>query len=107
MPRYTYVAIGPDGLAVHGTRKASTSGEVELALYDQHMHNIRVTDSKNPLSLEVTPRRVKRDEIMRHEADRRRDTAIERSMSACWPTVVSRSAGVTRMAIRPSSLGWR
>ncbi|MDT5323642.1 MAG: type pilus assembly protein PilC [Mycobacterium sp.] len=64
MPRFTYAAIGPDGLAVHGSRKAATSGEVELALYDQHMHNIRVTDSKNPLSLEVTPRRVKRDEIM-------------------------------------------
>jgi type IV pilus assembly protein PilC len=64
MPRFSYAAVGPDGLAVHGSRKAATSGEVELALYDQDMHNIRVTDSKNPLSLEVTPRRVKRDEIM-------------------------------------------
>jgi type IV pilus assembly protein PilC len=64
MPRFSYAAIGPDGLAVHGTRKAATTGEIELALYDQHMHNIRVTEHKSPLSLEVTPRRVKRTEIM-------------------------------------------
>jgi type IV pilus assembly protein PilC len=64
MPRFSYAAIGPDGLAVHGSRKAATSGEVELALYDKQMHNIRVTEHKSALSLEVTPRRVKRTEIM-------------------------------------------
>jgi type IV pilus assembly protein PilC len=64
MPRFAYAAVGSDGLQVHGSRKAATMGEVELALYDQQMHNIRVTEHKSALSLEVTPRRVKRGEIM-------------------------------------------
>jgi type IV pilus assembly protein PilC len=64
MPRFAYAAVGSDGLQVHGSRKAATMGEVELALYDQQMHNIRVTEHKSALSLEVTARRVKRGEIM-------------------------------------------
>ena len=41
------------------------------------------------------------DEYSRSDPTVGREIAIERSMPACWPTVVTRSAGVMRVAISP------
>src|SRR4051794_9458947 len=64
MTRYAYVAMAPDGRTAKGVTKADTREEAELALYEQELRDIRVTEKNSLLQLEITARRVKREEVM-------------------------------------------
>jgi type IV pilus assembly protein PilC len=64
MTRYAYVAVAPDGQRAKGVTKADTREEAELALYERELRDIRVTEKRSLLQLEITARRVKREEVM-------------------------------------------
>jgi len=64
MTKYAYVATAPDGQVAKGTTKADNREDAELALYERELRDIRVTEKRGFLQLEVTKRRVKREEVM-------------------------------------------
>lgn len=64
MTRYAYVAVHADGSAKRGTTRAESREEAELALYERELRNIRLTEKPGLLQLEITARRVKREEVM-------------------------------------------
>ncbi|TCO45509.1 type IV pilus assembly protein PilC [Kribbella antiqua] len=64
MARYAYVAVAPDGRTAKGVTKADTLEDAELALYERELRDIRVTEKRSVLQLEITAKRVKREEVM-------------------------------------------
>jgi type IV pilus assembly protein PilC len=64
MPRFAYVATDPAGQLTRGTEKADSRGAVELALYDRQLRDIRVSEKKNILQVEIAGPRVKRSDLM-------------------------------------------
>jgi len=64
MPKYAYVATGPDGSVAKGVEKAESQTAVELALYDRSLRNIKVEEKKNFLQTEISGPRVKREDLM-------------------------------------------
>ena len=64
MPRFAYMATMPDGSPATGVEKADSREAAELALYERELRDIRVTEKKSFLQLEVSPPRVKREEVM-------------------------------------------
>jgi type IV pilus assembly protein PilC len=64
MPRYAYVATRRDGQVESGVETADTREAAELALYQRELGDIRLSEKKSLLSLELTPTRVKREEVM-------------------------------------------
>lgn len=64
MTRYSYVAARPDGSIKRGTARAESREEAELALYERELRNIRLSEKPGLLQLEITARRVKREEVM-------------------------------------------
>jgi type IV pilus assembly protein PilC len=64
MARYAYVATAPDGRLVKGTHQADGREAVELALYARALRDIKLTEKASLMSLEITPQRVKREDIM-------------------------------------------
>jgi type IV pilus assembly protein PilC len=64
MTKYAYVATAPDGQVAKGTTKAESREDAELALYERELRDIRVTEKRSVLQLEITPHRVQREEVM-------------------------------------------
>ncbi|MEU4194835.1 type II secretion system F family protein [Kribbella sp. NPDC026611] len=64
MTRYAYVAVRTDGQTKRGTTRAESREEAELALYEKELRNIRLTEKPGLLQVEITARRVKREEVM-------------------------------------------
>jgi type IV pilus assembly protein PilC len=64
MPQFAYVATTPDGSSATGVEKADSRQAAELALYERELRDIRVTEKKSFLQVEVSPPRVKREEVM-------------------------------------------
>ncbi|TNC29577.1 type II secretion system F family protein [Amycolatopsis alkalitolerans] len=64
MARFAYVATAPDGTTASGVERATSREEVELALYDRDLSDIRITQKRNPLQAEILAPRVKREEVM-------------------------------------------
>jgi type IV pilus assembly protein PilC len=64
MPKFAYVAVAPDGRQSSGTEKFDNRAAAELALYDRELRDIRVTEKKSILQLEISGPRVKRDDVM-------------------------------------------
>ncbi|HEV7205257.1 MAG TPA: type II secretion system F family protein [Jatrophihabitans sp.] len=64
MPKFAYVATAPDGLQAKGVEKADSRSAAELALYDRELRDIRVTEKKSILQLEISGPRVKREDLM-------------------------------------------
>src|SRR5215203_1392953 len=64
MPSFTYTATSPTGDVARGTHKAASREAAELALYEQELRNIRVVEKQSILKAEITPTRVKRQEVM-------------------------------------------
>jgi type IV pilus assembly protein PilC len=62
--RYTYVATGPDGRLASGVEKADSRHEAELALYERELRDIRLTEKRGLLQVELSAPRVKREELM-------------------------------------------
>jgi type IV pilus assembly protein PilC len=64
MPKFAYVAVAPDGQEAKGIEKAETKSAAELALYDRQLRDIRVSEKKSFLQMEISAQRVKRDDLM-------------------------------------------
>lgn len=64
MTRFAYVAVDPGGQVAKGTTRAPSREDAELALYERELRDIRVTEKRSILQLEITARRVKREEVM-------------------------------------------
>jgi type IV pilus assembly protein PilC len=64
MPRFTFVAVGADGQQLSGTERADNRAAAELALYDRSLRQIRVTEKKSFLKMELTGPRIKREHVM-------------------------------------------
>src|SRR3954454_2809395 len=64
MPKFAYVATDPAGQLAKGIEKADTRGEAELALYDRQLRDIRVSEKKSFLQMEISGPRVKRADLM-------------------------------------------
>jgi type IV pilus assembly protein PilC len=62
--KFAYVATGPDGRTTTGVQKAPNRDEAEIALFERELRDIRITEKKSVLNLELTATRVKREEIM-------------------------------------------
>jgi type IV pilus assembly protein PilC len=64
MPKFAYAATAPDGTLSTGVEKADNRAAVELALYDRELRDIRVSEKKSILLLEISGPRIKRDDLM-------------------------------------------
>ncbi|TCC60341.1 type II secretion system F family protein [Kribbella pittospori] len=64
MTRYAYVATAPGGQVAKGTTRAQSREDAELALYERELRDIRVSEKRSILQLEITARKVKREEVM-------------------------------------------
>jgi type IV pilus assembly protein PilC len=64
MPKYAFSAVASDGHQAKGVEKADSRAAVELALYERELRDIRVTEKKNFLQMELTGPRVKRSDLM-------------------------------------------
>ncbi|MEN3308593.1 MAG: type pilus assembly protein PilC [Micromonosporaceae bacterium] len=64
MIRFAYRATAPDGRPVSGVTKADSRSAAELTLYRGALRDIRLTEKKGPLHVELTSPRVKREEVM-------------------------------------------
>jgi type IV pilus assembly protein PilC len=64
MIKYAYVATGPDGQPAAGVMRAPDREAAELALYEHELRGIRLTEKKSLLRVELSARRVKREEVM-------------------------------------------
>ena len=64
MPKFAYAATTRDGARSSGVQKAESRAAAELALYDRELRDIRVSEKKSILQLEISGPRVKRDDLM-------------------------------------------
>jgi type IV pilus assembly protein PilC len=64
VPTFSYTATRPSGELARGSHRAVSREAAELALYEQELRNIRVTEKRSILKAEITPTRVKRVEVM-------------------------------------------
>ncbi|MCX6395015.1 MAG: type II secretion system F family protein [Propionibacteriales bacterium] len=64
MPKFAYVGTTLDGSPVKGTAKAGSRSDAEVALYEQQIRDLKVTEKVSILQLEITGPRISRDEIM-------------------------------------------
>lgn len=64
MPKFAYVGVDLEGSPVRGTRKASSRGDAEVALYQEDLRDLRVSEKRNLFQYEITGPRIKREEVM-------------------------------------------
>jgi type IV pilus assembly protein PilC len=64
MPKFAYVGVDLEGGRVKGTQRAASRGDAEVALYQQHLRDLRVTEKKSVLQYEISGPRIKREEVM-------------------------------------------
>lgn len=64
MPKFAYVGVDLEGQRVKGTHKAPSRGDAEVALYQQDLRDLRVTERKNILKYEISGPRIKREHVM-------------------------------------------
>lgn len=64
MPKFAYVGVDLTGARVKGTQRAASRGDAEVALYQQEVRDLRVTEKKSILNYEISGPRIKREEVM-------------------------------------------
>ena len=64
MTKYAYVAMRVDGQFAKGVQRADSREAAELALYENELRNIRITEKKSFLKSEISAPRVKREVVM-------------------------------------------
>jgi type IV pilus assembly protein PilC len=64
MAKFAYSGVTEAGLAVSGTQRGSTMSDVQLALYDQGVRDLTVTEKTSILQYEISGPRIKRDDVM-------------------------------------------
>jgi type IV pilus assembly protein PilC len=64
MPTYTYVAIDSQGRPASGRQRSANREAAEAALFEQQLRGVQLTERRNVLDVELTAKRVKREEVM-------------------------------------------
>src|SRR5437868_1191723 len=64
MPRFAYVAEGPDGAVVKGLQEADTLTSARLALLGRDFHVKELAEKRGVMQLELTKTRIKKTELM-------------------------------------------
>ena len=64
MAKFSYVAVEADGRKAAGTHSAANRAAAEAELNSRGMRIIQLNDKKSFLQAEITPARVKREEVM-------------------------------------------
>ena len=64
MPKFAYVGVTAAGAPAKGNYKAASRGDAEVALYQQDLRDLRVTEKKSILLYEISGPRIKREEVM-------------------------------------------
>jgi type IV pilus assembly protein PilC len=64
MPKFSYSAIGADGVTVSGVEEALTLSGARRALVARDLAPVEVKEKKNLLALELTKKKVKRRDLM-------------------------------------------
>jgi type IV pilus assembly protein PilC len=64
MPKFAFEAMTPDGQFTKGVAKADSRTEAELALYDQELRDLKVSEKTGFLQMEISGPRVKRSDLM-------------------------------------------
>jgi type IV pilus assembly protein PilC len=64
MARYAFVGVAADGQRVSGVEQGADAEAAELALLGRGLRDIRLTEKRSLLQMEITATRVKREEVM-------------------------------------------
>ena len=64
MPKFKYVAVGPDGSQISGVDEASSFTALGSALRERGLHIKEATEKKSFLSFELTKKKVSRRDLM-------------------------------------------
>jgi type IV pilus assembly protein PilC len=64
MPKFSYVATTPEGESTSGVQRAVNREELELALFERELTDIRITEKRGGLSTELLAPRIKREDVM-------------------------------------------
>ncbi|HWJ66050.1 MAG TPA: type II secretion system F family protein [Nocardioides sp.] len=64
MPKFAYVGVDVEGQKVKGTHKAPSRGDAEVALFQQELRDLRVTEKRSLLQYEISGPRIKLDHVM-------------------------------------------
>lgn len=64
MPKFNYVAVGPDGLEIKGTEEADTFAALGRALHDRELRVKEAREKKSVLQFEITRKKVPRKDLM-------------------------------------------
>ncbi|MEW6476245.1 MAG: type II secretion system F family protein [Actinomycetota bacterium] len=64
MPKFNYVAVGPDGAQVNGVEEAPSLGALSLLLRDRDLAIQEAQEKKSIMQFEITKKKVPRKELM-------------------------------------------
>lgn len=64
MPKFAYVALGPDGTSAAGVHDAPTIAAARMALVQQQLRVTKIEPKKSWAQLELTPSRIKPADLM-------------------------------------------
>ncbi len=64
MPKFAYVGETLEGNPVKGTHRATSRADAEVALYEQQVRHLRVTEKTSILRYEISGPRIKREAVM-------------------------------------------
>src|SRR5688572_28665806 len=64
MPKFNYVAVGPDGLEVKGSEEAPTFAALGALLHDRDLRVKEASEKKSILQFEITRKKVSRKYLM-------------------------------------------
>jgi type IV pilus assembly protein PilC len=64
MPRFAYVAAGPDGSVLKGVQEADTLTTARLALLSRDLDVTKIGEKRGAMQLELTKTRIKSSELM-------------------------------------------
>ena len=98
MPKFAYVATDPTGQMAKGIEKGDSRGEIELTLYDRQLRDIRVTEKKSLLQLEISGPRVKRADLM--HLSRQMGAFVKAGLPILGPCTLSARSRRTRRSAR-------
>jgi type IV pilus assembly protein PilC len=64
MPKFSYVASGPDGSVLKGVQEADTLTSARVALLSRDLDVTKIGEKRGAMQLELTKTRIKRSELM-------------------------------------------
>lgn len=64
MTKFAYAGVTEDGLEVSGTTSGSSANDVQLALYDRGIRDLRITEKQSVLQIDIVGSSVKRADVM-------------------------------------------